>query len=234
MKKSLVVIPTYNEIENIAKITEKVLSLNRGIDILIVDDNSPDGTGDEADKLASMHEEINVIHRPCKLGMGRAYVDGFKWATEKGYEYIFEMDADFSHNPKDLCRLLDNMDGCDLCIGSRYVPDAGVVNWPVWRELLSRYASIYVRIITRMPILDTTGGFKCYRSEVLEKIDLDDIHSEGYAFQIEMHYKTWKNGFKMKEIPIIFTERRAGQSKMSKKIIFEAFFIVWRLLFYRG
>lgn len=231
MNTSLVVIPTYNEEENIKKMVSKVLLMEGGIDILIVDDSSPDGTGVEADKLASVHKEVNVVHRPKKMGMGRAYVDGFKWALNKGYEYICEMDADFSHNPEDLIRLFDEMDTCDVCIGSRYVKGAGVVNWPLWREILSRSANIYVRLVTRMPVSDGTAGFKCYKRSVLEAIDLDDVRSEGYAFQIEMHYKAWKKGFKLKEIPIIFTERRQGQSKMSKKIIFEAFFAVWRLVF---
>jgi len=231
MNKSLVVIPTYNEIDNIEKIILKVLSLRKGMDILIVDDNSPDGTGDIVDALVSEHKELNVIHRPGKLGMGRAYVDGFNWALGKRYEYVFEMDADFSHNPEDLPRLLDEMGEYDLCIGSRYVKDAGVINWPIWREILSRSANVYVKLITCMPVNDGTGGFKCYRRSVLESINLDGVRSEGYAFQIEMHYKSWKKGARIKEISILFKDRLQGNSKMSKKIIFEAFFVVWRLVF---
>jgi len=232
MKKTLVVIPTYNEIENIEKIILKLMSVDEGIHALIVDDNSPDGTGSRADDLmSSCRGRVHVIHRPHKMGMGRAYVDGFKWALKRGYELICEMDADFSHDPDDVKRLLGNMNICDLCIGSRYVRDAGVVNWPIWREILSRSANFYVKAITGMPVFDGTAGFKCYKKEVLDNIDLDNIRSEGYAFQIEMHYKTWKKGFKIIEIPIIFTERRQGRSKMSRQIIFEAFFIVWKLVF---
>ena len=157
--------------------------------MLIVDDNSPDGTGKEADVLSSEHEEVNVIHRPGKLGMGRAYIDGFKWALEREYEYICEMDADFSHRPKDLLRFMNEMASCDVCLGSRYVEDAGVVNWPIWREILSRSANVYVKAVTRMPVYDGTGGFKCFKRKVLETIDLEGVRSEGYSFQIEMHYK---------------------------------------------
>ena len=234
MNKALVVIPTYNESGNIEKIVNKVLSLESDVDVLIVDDNSPDGTGELADMLAKKHQEVRVIHRPAKLGMGRAYVDGFKWSMEKGYEYVLEMDADFSHDPEDLKRLLSGMSECDVCIGSRYTEGAGIVNWSIWREILSRSANVYVKLITRMPIADGTAGFKCYKMEVLKAIDVDSVRSEGYAFQIEMHYKSWKKGFHLKEIPITFTERRQGQSKMSKKIVFEAFFTVWRLIFERS
>jgi dolichol-phosphate mannosyltransferase len=230
MNKSLVVIPTYNEIDNIEKIILKVLSLKKGMDILIVDDNSPDGTGEVADRLSADNAEVHVLHRPEKLGMGRAYIDGFTWALEKDYSYIFEMDADFSHDPEDLIRIFSEMNECDVCIGSRYVRDAGVLNWPIWREILSRSANVYVRWVTRMPIHDGTAGFKCYRRAVLEEIDLDQVRSEGYAFQIEMHYKAYKSGFTLKEIPIIFRDRYQGRSKMSKRIILEAFLVVWRLI----
>ncbi len=230
MNKSLVVIPTYNEIDNIEKIILKVLSLKKGMDILIVDDNSPDGTGEVADRLSADNAEVHVLHRPKKLGMGRAYIDGFTWALEKDYSYIFEMDADFSHDPEDLIRIFSEMNECDVCIGSRYVRDAGVLNWPIWREILSRSANVYVRWVTRMPIHDGTAGFKCYRRAVLEEIDLDQVRSEGYAFQIEMHYKAYKSGFTLKEIPIIFRDRYQGRSKMSKRIILEAFLVVWRLI----
>jgi dolichol-phosphate mannosyltransferase len=229
VNKNLVIIPTYNEIKNIGKVIEKVRLLAKDFDILIVDDNSPDGTGKEADRLAGIYKGVNVLHRSAKFGMGKAYIDGFKWALSRSYELIFEMDADLSHNPEDLVRLSDGVRDCDLCIGSRYIDDGGVVNWPIWREALSRAANIYVRFVTKMPIKDTTAGFKCFKRNVLESIPLDHIHSEGYSFQIEMHYKTLKKGFRIKEIPIIFVDRQHGMSKMSNNIIFEAFFVVWKL-----
>jgi dolichol-phosphate mannosyltransferase len=229
MAKSLVIIPTYNEIENITNIINEILSFERAIDILIVDDNSPDGTGAEADRLGTIHPQVNVLHRPAKMGLGKAYIDGFKWGLEKNYEYLCEMDADFSHNPKDLFRLLDHMHCCDVCIGSRYIENAGVINWPIWREILSKSASFFVRVVTGMPVHDTTAGFKCFKNTVLRSISLDSIHSDGYSFQIEMHYKTWKKGFKLFEIPIIFADRYAGKSKISRRIVIEAFLIVWKL-----
>jgi len=229
MAKSLVIIPTYNEIENITNLIHEILSFEREIDILIVDDNSPDGTGEEADRLATLHRQVNVLHRPAKMGLGKAYIDGFKWGLARNYDYLCEMDADFSHNPKDLFRLIDHMHSCDVCVGSRYIENAGVINWPIWREILSKSASFFVRFVTGMPVCDTTAGFKCFKSAVLRSICLDGIHSDGYSFQIEMHYKAWKAGFQILEIPIIFADRYAGRSKISKKIIFEAFFIVWKL-----
>lgn len=231
MNRDIIIIPTYNERNNIKKLIAEILALNKSLDILIVDDNSPDGTGQEADILSGLYDEVKVLHRPAKLGMGRAYVDGFKWALERNYDQICEMDADFSHNPKDLLRLLEGVQDSDLCIGSRYIENGGVVNWPIWRETLSRAANFYVRIVTKLPIKDSTAGFKCFKRAVLESISLDKIHSEGYSFQIEMHYKVWKKGFDIKEIPIIFVDREHGHSKMTKKIIFEAFFVVWKLVF---
>lgn len=230
MNRNLVIIPTYNERNNIAKIVEEVVLANQGFDILIVDDRSPDGTGIEADRLAALYQEVQVLHRPAKLGIGKAYLDGFSWALKKGYEYIFEMDGDWSHSPKDLARLLDGTRDSDLCIGSRYVSNGGVINWPLWRQALSRTANLYVRLITRLPIKDTTSGFKCFKRKVLASLPLDKIHSEGYSFQIEMHYRAWQKGFKLKEIPIIFIDRPYGSSKMSKQIIWEAFLVVWKLV----
>jgi len=232
MNKALVIIPTYNERTNIVNICEKVLSLDNGFDILIVDDNSPDGTGEIADNLASQNERIHIIHGKKKNGMGIAYIRGFKWGLEREYDFFFEMDADLSHNPDDLIRLLNEMDNCDLCIGSRYVEGGGTINWPLWRMLISKFAArYYTRLITGMPLHDTTAGFKCFRRSVLEAIDLNAIHSEGYSFQIEMHYRVWKLGFRMKEIPIIFTDRQHGLSKMSKRIVLEAIYMVWKIKF---
>ncbi|TAM37169.1 polyprenol monophosphomannose synthase [bacterium] len=231
MNKKVVVIPTYNEIKNISKLILELLSLDGNFDILVVDDNSPDGTGQEVERLSGLHKEVNILHRPGKLGMGRAYIDGFKWALMRNYELICEMDADFSHSPRDLLRLLDAINDSDLCIGSRYIENGGVVNWPVWRQVLSRTANLYTRLVTSMPVKDVTSGFKCFRRRVLESISLDKIRSEGYSFQIEMHYKVLKKGFNVKEIPIIFVDRQHGKSKISKKIIIEAFFTVWKLVF---
>jgi dolichol-phosphate mannosyltransferase len=221
----LVIIPTYNEKENITRIVRKVLSLDEDYHMLIVDDNSPDGTSDEVKKI--MPEFSGRLHletRTGKLGLGTAYVHGFKWALKRPYKYIFEMDADFSHNPEDLKKLhrACKDDGYDLSIGSRYIDGVNVVNWPMGRILMSYFASTYVRIVTGMGIRDTTAGFKCYRREVLEAIDLEQIRFSGYAFQIEMKFKAWKLGFKIKEVSIIFTDRIQGSSKMSKGIFKEA------------
>ncbi|MDD5643834.1 MAG: polyprenol monophosphomannose synthase [bacterium] len=232
MNKRLVIIPTYNERKNIVRLCEKIISMEEGFDILVVDDNSPDGTGELAEKMSSMHPEIHVIRRSGKMGIGSAYIEGFKWGLGKEYELFFEMDADFSHNPEDLLRITGTIRDCDLCVGSRYIEGGGVINWPLWRMLLSKFAArYYTRIITGMPLHDATSGFKCFRRTVLENIDFNQIHSEGYSFQIEMHYRIWKKGFQIKEIPIIFTDRQHGLSKMSKKIIFEAIIIVWKIKF---
>jgi dolichol-phosphate mannosyltransferase len=227
--KALVIIPTYNEIENIENIIAAVLEQDKIIDILVVDDNSPDGTAAVVEKLKKHNKRINILKRAGKLGLGSAYVTGFKWAIEKKYDYIFEMDADFSHDPAILPEMLKAIETNDLVIGSRYIKGINVVNWPLSRLILSYGASKYVRIITCMPINDPTGGFKCFRREVLENIDLDGILSDGYSFQIEMNYRTWLKKFRIKEIPIVFTDRRSGNSKMSKKIVREAIYMVWKL-----
>ena len=229
MSKALVIIPTYNEKENIEKIVPEILEKDPSIDILIVDDNSPDGTGKIADRLSSENKRICVLHREKKSGLGTAYLIGFKYALENGYDYIFEMDADFSHDPAYLPQFLEAIQGADLVLGSRYISGVNVINWPMSRLLLSYYANAYSRWVTGLPVKDATGGFKCFRRKVLEQIDLDKVHSEGYSFQIEMSFRAWKRGFKIKEIPIVFWDRRAGTSKMSKKIVREAVWMVWKL-----
>jgi dolichol-phosphate mannosyltransferase len=229
---SVIIIPTYKEKENIEKIIRKVFSLSKEFDILIIDDNSPDGTADIIKALMTeFPERLHLEQRKGKLGLGTAYIHGFKWALQRAYEFIFEMDADFSHNPDDLLRLYNACikDGADLAVGSRYINGVNVVNWPMNRVLMSYYASAYVRCVTRMKIRDTTAGFKCYRRRVLETIDLDRIHFTGYAFQIEMKFTTWKYGFRIIEVPIIFVDRTEGTSKMSKGIFKEAFFGVMSL-----
>lgn len=238
MKNSVVIIPTYNEKENIEKIIRKVFSLSEESHILIVDDNSPDGTADIVKKLQKeFSERLHIIERKGKQGLGTAYIAGFKWSIEKKYDFIFEMDADFSHNPDDLARLYKACidENADLAIGSRYISGVNVINWPIGRLLMSYYASSYVRIVTGMNVKDTTAGFKCYRRIVLETIDLDRIHFKGYAFQIEMKFTTWKYGFKIVEVPIIFIDRREGSSKMSGGIFNEAVWGVvkmkWRSFF---
>jgi dolichol-phosphate mannosyltransferase len=225
MSKNLVIIPTYNEKGNIDRMIKKVLSLQIPFDLLIIDDNSPDGTASIVKEMKSDYEDrLFIIEREGKLGLGTAYITGFKWALEQKYDFIFEMDADFSHNPDDLIRLFDAAikEEADVVVGSRYKNGANVVNWPIGRILLSYYASKYVSIITGMKIKDATAGFKCYRRRVLETIDLDSIKFKGYAFQIEMKFSSWKHGFKIIEIPIIFTNRQVGTSKMSGGIFNEA------------
>ncbi len=227
--KTLVIIPTYNERENIERIIPLVLEKDPSIHVLIVDDGSPDGTGQIADSMSKESDRIFVIHRKNKSGLGTAYIAGFKFALEKSYDYIFEMDCDFSHDPKYLPHFLETVQDVDLVLGSRYISGVNVINWPMSRLLLSYYANVYSRIITGLPVKDATGGFKCYRREVLEAIDLDKVKSNGYSFQIEMSFRAWKKGFKIKEIPIVFEDRKEGQSKMSKKIVREAIWMVWRL-----
>lgn len=227
MADSLVIIPTYKEKENIEKIIRKVFSLPKEFHILIVEDNSPDGTADIVRNLMPEYNgRLFMEERKGKLGLGTAYIHGFKWALKKGYEFIFEMDADFSHNPEDLVRLYEacKNQNADLAIGSRYINGVNVVNWPMGRVLMSYYASAYVRFITRMKIRDTTAGFKCYKAKVLKAINLDNVRFTGYAFQIEMKYTAWKMGFNIFEVPIIFTDRTEGQSKMSSSIFKEAVF----------
>lgn len=235
MKNSdcVVIIPTYNEKENVENIVRAVLALEHGFHILIIDDGSPDGTAEIVKRLQKEEfpDELHLVERTGKLGLGTAYIAGFKWAIEHGYDFIFEMDADFSHDPKDLSRLYDacSKEGFDLAIGSRYVSGVNVVNWPMGRVLMSYYASKYVRLVTGVPIHDTTAGFKCYRRKVLETIDLNAIRFKGYAFQIEMKFTAFKLGFKIKEVPVIFVNRVLGTSKMSGGIFGEALFGVIRL-----
>ncbi len=228
-QRALIIFPTYNERDNIEKIVHAVLPLDPRINVLIVDDNSPDGTGDLADKLARDMQTVHVLHREKKAGLGKAYIAGFKWAIEQKYDFIFEMDADFSHGPEYLKDFLREIQNHDLVIGSRYISGVNVINWPMARLLLSYYANVYTRVITGLPLRDATGGFKCFRREVLEAINLDLVKSTGYAFQIEMSMRAWKKGFRIKEIPIIFVDRVAGTSKMSKKIMREAIWMVWAL-----
>lgn len=230
---SVVIIPTYNEIENIREIITAVISLPIRFDILIVDDASPDGTADAVREMQSKYENrISLISREGKLGLGTAYITGFKWALKEGYEYIFEMDADFSHNPNDLIKLYEACcNEADVAIGSRYISGVNVVNWPMGRVMMSYFASIYVRIITGMDVADTTAGFMCYRRKVLETIDLDKIQFKGYAFQIEMKFKAYTSNFKIKEVPIIFINRTLGTSKMNSDIFSEAFWGVIKLKF---
>jgi dolichol-phosphate mannosyltransferase len=227
LSDSIVVIPTYNEKENIEKMIRKVFSFEKDFHILIVEDSSPDGTGDIVKSLMKeFPDRLFIAERKGKLGLGTAYIHGFKWSIGKNYEYIFEMDADFQHNPEDLIRLYRACaeDGADVSIGSRYITGVNVVNWPMGRVLMSYFASVYVRFVTRMKIKDATAGFKCYKKEVLESIKLDKIRFTGYAFQIEMKFTAWKLGFNIVEVPIIFTDRKEGESKMSMSIFKEAFF----------
>jgi dolichol-phosphate mannosyltransferase len=228
---NIVIIPTYREKENIEEIIKAITCLSISFDILIIDDNSPDGTADIVKDLQKLYKNLFLIERPGKLGLGTAYIEGFKWALEKDYKFIYEMDADFSHDPKDLVRLYKacNDDGADLAIGSRYISGVNVVNWPLSRVLMSYIASIYVRMITGMRIMDTTAGFKCYRREVLENIRPYQIKSVGYGFQIEMKFAAWKLGYKIVEIPIIFTDRKMGASKMTGGIFNEALWGVLRM-----
>ena len=236
VNKTLVIVPTYNERDNLPMMAERLLKLSVPVDMLVVDDNSPDGTGKIADELAAKHPSINVLHRATKNGLGRAYCDGFKWALDRGYQFIMEMDGDFSHNPDDIPRFLETIEkeSADLALGSRYCNGIRVINWPLGRLLLSMSAARYVKMITGMPISDPTGGFKCFRRRALEFIDLDKIRSNGYAFQIEVTHKLWRNGMKVVEVPIVFTDRFQGSSKMSRKIVYEALFMVWRLLAQNG
>lgn len=228
-EKILVIIPTYNEIENLGNIVPRVVEQGPDIDVLVVDDSSPDGTGELADRLASDDPRIHVLHRENKEGLGRAYLAGFKWALERDYQYIFEMDADFSHDPKFIPGFLRAVEDADLVIGSRYKDGVNVINWPMSRLLLSKGANLYSHWITGLALTDSTGGFKCFRRRVLEAIDLEAVHSNGYAFQIEVSFRAWKKGFRLVEIPIVFVDRVEGHSKLSKKIIREAVWMVWFL-----
>jgi dolichol-phosphate mannosyltransferase len=229
-EKALVIIPTYNELTNLQLIVPLVLGQDPRLDVLVVDDNSPDGTGKAADEIAARDRRVHVLHRSGKLGLGTAYLAGFRWALERDYEYVFEMDADFSHDPAHLPEFLAAVEDADLVLGSRYLGGrVTVVNWPMPRLLLSYFANIYARIVTGVHLGDATGGFKCFRRRVLEAIDLQAVHSNGYAFQIEMSTRAARKGFRIKEIPIVFVDRTDGVSKMSKAIVREAVWMVWRL-----
>lgn len=232
-ESTLVVMPTYNESENLPLIVPRVLAQGPGVHVLVVDDNSPDGTGKLADELAKRNERVHVLHRPGKLGLGTAYLTGFRWALERPYEYIFEMDSDFSHNPDHIPEFLEAARDYDLVLGSRYLRGVTVINWPMSRLLLSYFANKYSSFVTGLPFSDTTGGFKCYRRRVLEEIDIDSIRSEGYSFQIETTFRAWRKGFRIGEIKIVFTDRTEGSSKMSGRIIREAVWRVWLLRLWR-
>jgi len=228
-ERAVVVIPTYNERINLSLIVPQILQQDARLDVLVVDDNSPDGTGQLADELAAADPRIHVLHRPGKAGLGKAYLAGFRWALERGYDLIFEMDADFSHDPKFLPDFLRAIEHADLVLGSRYASGVNVINWPIGRLLLSVGANEYARRITGLPLTDSTGWFKCFRRRVLEAIDFDQVRSNGYSFQIEMSFRAWKKGFRLLEIPIVFTDRVEGQSKMNKRIVREAIWMVWWL-----
>jgi len=229
-ERILVIVPTYNEKFNIARLIPAILAQHPSMEVLVVDDASPDGTGGIVDSIAATDPRVHVVHRAGKLGLGTAYISGFRWALERKYDLIFEMDADFSHNPDRLPEFLAAIKDADLVIGSRYQEGrVNVVNWPMSRLFLSYSANIYARAVTGLPIFDTTAGFKCFRRNVLESIDLSSVKSNGYAFQIEMHFRAWKKGFHLVEIPIVFVDRTEGVSKMSKRIVREAVWMVWRL-----
>ena len=230
MERGLVIIPTYNERENIQRIVPLVLEQDERLEVLVVDDGSPDGTGALADEIASREARVHVLHRAGKLGLGTAYLEGFHWGIARGYDWLFEMDADFSHDPSHLPQFIEGLADFDLVLGSRYLEGrVTVINWPMGRLLLSYFANVYARIVTGLPVADATGGFKAFRRVVLETIALDKVESEGYAFQIEMSFRAWKKGFRIGEIPIVFVDRTLGESKMSKRIVREAVWKVWKL-----
>jgi len=229
MIKALVIIPTYNEAGNVQKMIPAVLEQHQGFHVLIVDDHSPDGTAALVKAMQEGNPRIHLLERPGKLGLGTAYVAGFKYALANGYDFIFEMDADFSHDPNMLLPMLKQAEACDLVIGSRYVSGGKVRNWPVSRLILSYTANLYTRLVTGLPVRDATAGFKCYCRAVLESFDLDAIRSNGYSFQIETNFLAWKKGFRICEVPIVFGERQEGSSKMSRQIVFEAAWMVWKL-----
>lgn len=233
MSTKLVIIPTYNEIENISRIINAVLALENRFDILVIDDGSPDGTAAAVKSIATDEPRVSIIERSGKLGLGTAYLAGFRWALEHGYDYVFEMDADFSHDPADLPRLLDacDKDGADMSVGSRYSSGVSVVNWPIGRILISYFASVYVRTVLRFKIFDSTAGFVCYTRKILESFNFDDVRMKGYGFQIEMKYTAYKKGFRISEVPVIFVNRKEGTSKMSGGIFGEAFWGVIGLRF---
>ncbi|MGH7528208.1 MAG: polyprenol monophosphomannose synthase [Gemmatimonadales bacterium] len=228
-ERALVVVPTYNERTNLPLVVPQILEQDSRLEVLVVDDNSPDGTGQLADEMAAADPRAHVLHRPNKAGLGKAYLAGFRWALDRGYDFIFEMDADFSHDPKHLVTFLQAIEHADLVIGSRYRTGVNVINWPISRLLLSLGANQYARLVTGLPLMDSTGGFKCFRREVLEAIDFEKVRSNGYSFQIEMSFRAWKKGFRVVEIPIVFTDRVEGHSKMNKRIVREAIWMVWWL-----
>ncbi|HEY4321187.1 MAG TPA: polyprenol monophosphomannose synthase [Gemmatimonadales bacterium] len=228
-ERALVVVPTYNECENLPQIVPAILSQDPRLEILVVDDGSPDGTGQLADDFAAADSRVHVLHRTAKQGLGRAYLAGFRWALEHDYAFVFEMDADFSHDPKNLPRFLDAMGDADLLVGSRYASGVNVINWPMSRLLLSWFANKYVRWVTNLPLTDATGGFKCFRRATLAAIPLDQVRSNGYAFQVEMSYRVWRKRLRLKELSIIFTDRMEGKSKMNGRIVREAIWMVWWL-----
>ena len=232
--KILVIVPTYNERDNLPVLVERVMGLPIAVDLLIVDGNSPDGTGKLAEQIAVQQPRLKVLHEKEKKGLGRAYCEGFKWALERDYEYIMEMDGDFSHNPDDIPRFVEAAKDADLVLGSRYRDGIRVINWPLRRLMLSMAAAKYVQVITGMPIADPTGGFKCFRRKALQSIDLDAVRSDGYSFQIELTHKLWRNGMRIVEVPIVFKDRFQGSSKMSSRIVREALWMVWRLWFQNG
>ncbi len=232
--RTLVVSPTFNERENLPDVVARVLGLPEFIDLLIVDDNSPDGTGRLADEWAARNPRVHVLHRATKDGLGRAYIAGFKWALERDYEFVFEMDADLSHNPGDIPRFLEAAENADLVLGSRYRDGIRVINWPLNRLVLSLAAALYVRLITGMPFSDPTGGYKCFRRSALEALELDTVGSNGYSFQIELTHRIWRQGFRIAEVPIVFTDRFLGKSKMSGRIVREALVMVWKLAAQHG
>jgi dolichol-phosphate mannosyltransferase len=229
-ERALVIVPTYNERENVARLIDTVLAQDRRLEVLVVDDGSPDGTGEIVEGQRQLNARVHLISRPRKMGLGTAYIAGFRWALDRRYDYVFEMDADFSHDPAHLPEFLRAIQESDLVLGSRYRDGkVTVVNWPIGRLLLSYYANVYARAVTGLPVWDATGGFKCFRRAVLQAIDLDSVRSNGYAFQIEMSMRAWKQGFRIQEIPIVFVDRTEGQSKMSGAIVREAVWMVWRL-----
>jgi dolichol-phosphate mannosyltransferase len=229
-ERALVIVPTFNERENITRLIGSILEQDHRLEILVVDDGSPDGTGDLVEGVMQHEPRLHILKRPRKMGLGTAYIAGFRWALQENYDLVFEMDADFSHDPAHLSQFLGAIDGADLVLGSRYRNGkVTVVNWPIKRLLLSYFANVYARVVTGLPLWDATGGFKCFRRKVLEAIDLSHVRSNGYAFQIEMSFRAWRKHFKIVEIPIVFVDRTEGQSKMSPKIVREAIWMVWRL-----
>jgi dolichol-phosphate mannosyltransferase len=227
--KILIIIPTYNEGQNLPRLLPQVLNQNRDVEILVVDDNSPDGSGDIVSKFAEENPRVHLLRRSSKLGLGTAYVAGFKYALEKGYDYVMEMDADFSHDPSEIPNFISEIDKAEIVQGSRYIRGVNVINWSIGRLLLSYFANYYTRVVTGLPVMDATGGYRLIKCQALKTLNLDKIRSNGYSFQIELLFKLWKKGFRIKEIPIIFYERVQGKSKMSKKIVREAILMVWKL-----